>query len=91
MRAELDIEKAAREAIASVLEPGPDPADLDLDADMSEGLGLTSLNKVIFLMSVCDDTSISLSAFTETDLAAMRTLRDVVGALTNAKEGHELG
>jgi acyl carrier protein len=91
MRAELDIEKAAREAIASVLEPGPDPADLDLDADMSEGLGLTSLNKVIFLMSVCDDTSVSLSAFTETDLAAMRTLRDVVGALTNAKEGHELG
>jgi acyl carrier protein len=91
MRAELDIEKAAREAIASVLEPGQEPADLDLDADMSEGLGLTSLNKVIFLMSVCDDTSVSLSAFTETDLAAMRTLRDVVGALTNAKEGHELG
>jgi acyl carrier protein len=91
MRAELDIEKAAREAIASVLEPGLRPADLDLDADMSEGLGLTSLNKVIFLMSVCDDTSVSLSAFTEADLAAMRTLRDVVGALTNAKEGHELG
>ena len=91
MRAELDIEKAAREAIASVLEPGCRPADLDLDADMSEGLGLTSLNKVIFLMSVCDDTSVSLSAFTETDLAGMRTLRDVVGALTNAKEGHELG
>jgi acyl carrier protein len=91
MRAELDIEKAAREAIASVLEPGCRPADLDLDADMSEGLGLTSLNKVIFLMSVCDDTSVSLSAFTEADLAGMRTLRDVVGALTNAKEGHELG
>jgi acyl carrier protein len=91
MRAELDIEKAAREALASVLEPGRQPADLDLDADMSDGLGLTSLNKVIFLMSVCDDTSVSLSAFTETDVAGMRTLRDVVGALTNAKEGHELG
>jgi acyl carrier protein len=91
MRAELDIEKAAREAIASVLEPGLRPADLDLDADMSESLGLTSLNKVIFLMSVCDDTSVSLSAFTESDLAGMRTLRDVVGALANAKEDHELG
>lgn len=91
MRAELDIEQTAREALASVLEPGRPPADLDLDADMSEGLGLTSLNKVIFLMSVCDDTRVSLSAFTEADVAGMHTLRDVVGALTNVKEGHELG
>jgi acyl carrier protein len=91
MRAELDIEKAAREALASVLGPGRRPADLDLDAHLSEGLGLTSLNKVIFLMAVCDDTGVSLSAFTETDVAGMHTLRDVVGALTNAKEGHELG
>ena len=36
------VEIAAREALARVLEPGTDPADLDLDADMSEGLGLTS-------------------------------------------------
>lgn len=91
MPAELDIEETAREALASVLEPRFRPADLDLDADMSEGLGLTSLNKVIFLMSVCDDTRVSLSAFTEADVAGMRTLRDVVGALTNVKEGHELG
>ena len=91
MRAELDIEKTAREALASVLEPGRQPADLDLDADLAEDLGLTSLNKVIFLMSVCDDTRVSLSAFTEADVAGMRTLRDVVGALTNVKEGHELG
>jgi hypothetical protein len=87
MRAEPDIEKAAREALASVLGCGRPPADLDLDADMSEALGLTSLNKVIFLMSVCDDASVSLSAFTETDVAAMHTLRDVVGALTSAREG----
>jgi len=86
MRAEQDIEKAARGALASVLGYDRGPADLDLDADMSDGLGLTSLNKVLFLMSVCDDTSVSLSAFTETDVAAMHTLRDVVAALTNARE-----
>jgi acyl carrier protein len=91
MRAELDIEQTAREALASVLEPGRQPADLDLDTDMSDGLGLTSLNKVIFMMSVCDDTRVSLAAFTEADVAGMRTLRDVVGALTTVKEGHELG
>jgi hypothetical protein len=32
-------------------------------------------------MSVCDDTSVSLSVFTESDVAGMRTLRDVVTAL----------
>jgi acyl carrier protein len=91
MRTELDIEEAAREALASVLGPERLPADLDLDADMSEDLGLTSLSKVIFLTSVCDDTSVSLSAFTETDVAGMRTLRDVVRAVTSARENHELG
>jgi hypothetical protein len=81
MPADKDIEIAAREAIARVLEPGPESADIGLDADMADGLGLTSLNKVIFLMSVCDDTQVSLSAFTESDVAGMRTLRDVIDAL----------
>jgi hypothetical protein len=82
MPADAHVEIAARESLARVLEPGAEPAGLDLDADMSEDLGLTSLNKVVFLMSVCDETEVSLSAFTESDVAGMRTLRDVIGALT---------
>jgi hypothetical protein len=81
------IEIAAREALARVLEPSFEGAVIDLDADMAEGLGLTSLNKVIFLMSVCDDTEVSLSAFTESDVAGMRTLRDVVAALARNLDG----
>jgi acyl carrier protein len=81
----MDIDIVAREDLARVLESGPQPADIDLDMDMADDLGLTSLNKVIFLMSVCDDTQVSLSAFTESDVAEMRTLRDVIEAL--AKEG----
>jgi acyl carrier protein len=84
MLTEMDIESVAREDLARVLESGARVEDIDLDADMADGLGLTSLNKVIFLMSVCDDTQVSLSAFTEADVAGMRTLRDVVRAL--AKE-----
>lgn len=88
MPTEMDIELAAREDLAGVLESGPEPADIDLDVDMAGSLGLTSLNKVIFLMSVCDDTQVSLSAFTESDVARMRTLRDVVEALAkNASNG----
>lgn len=75
------IETVAREDLARVLEADIEPADLDPDLDMADSYGLTSLNKVLFLMSVCDDTKVSLSSFTEPDVAAMRTLRDVVAAL----------
>jgi amino acid adenylation domain-containing protein len=76
------IEAVARDELARVLDDDVEAADLDLDHDMADGYGLTSLNKVIFLMSVCDETSVSLSAFTEPDVAAMRTLRDVVTAVS---------
>jgi acyl carrier protein len=78
---EMQIEAVARDGLARVLESGPDPADLDPDLDLTDEYGLTSLNKVLFLMSVCDDTGVSLSSFTEPDVASMRTLRDVVTAL----------
>jgi hypothetical protein len=81
MSAGLDIETVARAGLAGVVEAGVAPADLDPDLDMADGYGLTSLNKVVFLMSVCDDAKVSLSSFTETDVAAMRTLRDVITAL----------
>lgn len=76
-----DIEIAARENLAQVLMSGVASEDLDLDLDMAEGYALTSLNKILLLMSVCTDTGVSLSAFTEPDVAAMRTLRDVIAAL----------
>ena len=76
----VDIETAARDNLARVLEDVK-PQDLDPDLDMADGYGLTSLNKVVFLMSVCDDTGVEMSEFTEPDVAAMRTLRDVTAAL----------
>jgi hypothetical protein len=78
-----ELETAARENLARVLDSGPAPGELDLDVDLADGYGLTSLNKVLFLMSVCDDTGVSVSAFTEPDVAAMHTLRDVTSALAN--------
>ena len=77
-----DMEYAARENLARVLEPNVAASDLDPTLDMVDGYGLTSLNKVLFLMAVCDETGVGLSAFTEADVAAMRTLQDVVAALT---------
>lgn len=76
-----EIETAARDNLARVLDTDVEPGDIDLDLDMADGYGLTSMNKVLFLMSVCDDTGVGLSSFTEPDVAAMRTLRDVSKAL----------
>jgi acyl carrier protein len=78
---EMDIAGAARDNLARVLASDLAPADFDLDLDLGNGYGLTSLNKVLFLMAVCDQTGVGLSAFTEADVAAMRTLGDVVAAL----------
>lgn len=76
-----DIEHAARRNLAMVLET-PAATDFDLDRDLVNGYGLTSLNKVLFLTALCDDTGVSLAHFTEHDVARMRTLRDVVSALS---------
>lgn len=79
-----NIESVAREALARVLESDAAPGDIGLDTNMADELGLTSLNKVIFLMSVCDETGVSVSGFTESDVAEMRTLRDVIDALASS-------
>jgi acyl carrier protein len=78
----VEIESLARIDLAKVLPNQPSADELMLDADMADEYGLTSLNKVLFLMSVCDDTGVSVSAFTEPDVAQMRTLADVVAALS---------
>lgn len=76
-----DLEAAARDNLAPLLESGVAPEDLDPALDMAEGYGLTSLNKILFLMTLCEETGVDLSSFTEPDVAAMHTLADVVAAL----------
>ena len=77
----VDIETTVRESLARVLPPEVTAETIDPDEDMVEGYGLTSMNKVLFLMAACDDTGVSPDAFTEPDVARMRTLRDVTTAL----------
>lgn len=83
----MDIEAVVRDGLARVLDTGTGPAAIDPDLDMAQAYGLTSLNKVIFLMAACDDTNVSLAEFTESDVAGMRTVRDVVTALSKFAGG----
>ncbi|HEU5470230.1 MAG TPA: acyl carrier protein [Actinophytocola sp.] len=76
------IERAARSCLARTLDTGIAPADIGLDLDMVNEYGLSSLNKVLFVTAVCDATGVGVGNFTEHDLAALRTLRDVVAALS---------
>ncbi|WP_067182450.1 phosphopantetheine-binding protein [Microtetraspora niveoalba] len=80
-----EVEAAVRDRVAQVVE---DVAadEIDLDVDLADEYGLTSLNKVLLLTAVCDDTAVDLSNFTEHDLAAMRTARQIVTALSAHKE-----
>jgi len=75
------VETVARQSLAGVIEPAVAAEDLDPELDMAAIYGLTSLNKVLFLMSACDAARVDVSSFTEADVAAMRTLRDVITAL----------
>jgi hypothetical protein len=75
------LERAARDHLTRVIEPGTRPETLDLDVDLVNGYGLTSLNKVLFLTALCEDARVALTHFTEQDVARMRTLRDVTTAL----------
>ncbi|HLU27694.1 MAG TPA: hypothetical protein VKZ65_04575 [Glycomyces sp.] len=76
-----ELDTLARTHLSQVLRDRPDPASLVLDEDLAAEYGLTSLNKVLFLTSLCKAAGVGLDAFTEDDLAGMRTLGDVVDAL----------
>lgn len=83
-----DLDTLARHQLSKVLERGPAPAAIDADGDLAEAYGLTSLNKILFLTSLCDAAEVGLDGFTDDDLARMRTLGDVIDALrSRAPEG----
>ncbi|MET7680639.1 acyl carrier protein [Streptomyces sp. NPDC005423] len=76
-----DLDTLAREQLSKVLRDHPDPGSLDPHEDLVQTYGITSLNKVLFLTSLCKAAEVGLDTFTEDDLAHMRTLGNVVDAL----------
>lgn len=72
-----DVEAVARENLAAVL-TGVTAESLELDVALTGSYGLTSLNKILFLTSLCQDAGVDLAHFTEDDLAELHTLRDCV-------------
>lgn len=80
-----DVESTTRSAFAQVV-GDLDAAQLDLGADLVADYGLTSMNKVLFMISLCDRLGVDLATFTEADLAGLRTLDDVLAAMAERRQ-----
>ncbi len=80
-----DIESTVRADFVRVM-PEFSASDLDLSVDMVDRYGLSSLNKVLFLTSVCDSLEVSVATFTDGDLAGLHTLADVAAAMTDRRQ-----
>lgn len=83
-----DVESTTRSTFAKVA-GGLDATELDLNADMVADYGLTSMNKVLFMMSLCETLGVDLATFTEVDLAGMHTLNQVLAAMAERRPGTE--
>ena len=75
-----DIEAVVREHLGRVLFD-IEPEQIELDGDLVNDYGLTSLNRVLFLTSLCEESGVDLGNFTAEDVSSMRTMQDVVDSM----------
>ena len=57
-------------------------ASVEFDADLFADYGLSSLNMVLLMTSVCNETDTSLMHFTEEDIAGLRPARGVANLVS---------
>lgn len=79
-----EIESVTRATFGQIMDL--DPAELSLDAQLVADYGLTSMNRVLYLISLCDALGVALSTFTEEQLATLHTLNDVVDAMAQRRQ-----
>jgi acyl carrier protein len=77
-----DIESIVKTNLTKLIDI--DVSRIDIDLNIFDDYSLTSLNLVIMITNICDETDIPVFKFTDTDIANLRTLRDVVTMFTTA-------
>ncbi|MFI8417126.1 acyl carrier protein [Serratia sp. NPDC078593] len=77
----INLETVARQRLTAVLATPMDSEQLDASVNMRDAYGLTSLNKILFITSLCQEMDINLAGLTEEDLARMHSLDDVIRIL----------
>jgi len=76
------LELTARKNLVATLTTPIAADQLDASLNMRDAWGLTSLNKILFITSLCNEMDISLALLTEDDLAKMHSLDDVCQILS---------
>jgi acyl carrier protein len=56
-------------------------AELDMEADLAYGYGLTSLDIIMLMSGICQDAGVPLTALAEDDIGALKTPADIVAVL----------
>ena len=85
------IEQAVRSHLQRLLHKHQNDS-IDFDAHLFDELGLTSINLVVLMTSLCEDLDVSLFEFTEADLARLKRPRDIVDLFsTTHHEDHSKG
>lgn len=59
---------------------------IDIDSNFFDDYGLTSLNLVILITNICEETDTPVFKFTDNDIANLRTLRDVATMFATAAD-----
>ena len=77
-----DLQSIVKRNLAELLDI--DIERIALDASLSDEYGLTSLNLVVLVTTLCDETGTPVFNFTDEDIANLRTPRDVVTLFANA-------
>jgi hypothetical protein len=77
-----NVEIVARRNLFRLLRHKPETLDaLDLNKRLAQEYGLTSLDKILFMTAVCEETAVSLMAYTEIEIARLATLQQVIESL----------
>lgn len=77
-----NLQSTVERKLAEILDVDVDR--IALDADLSEEYGLTSLNLVLLVTSLCEETGTPIFTFTDKDIAGLKTGRDIVTLFASA-------
>jgi len=75
-----DILESVRQQLRRVLDEDQLPAEINLDSNLSDDLGLGSLEAVSLIMNLEDELDVML---TDDEVSGLRQVRDVVVAIEN--------
>lgn len=80
-----DVEPIVERCLRDVLGPERARGGCDLRRRLAEDWGLSSMQLVMLVTTVCEEAGLPLTAFTERDIRSIKTAYDLIGVVRRAK------